>query len=228
MSKDSEAHFGTCCGCIPLRAGVVVYAVLIMVLSAMAFAGLVTEDTRLFVGGYTYNCRIAVAFLGVVCFFSSLCCLVGISDNAAPWVRSFCHVAGLRLLALAVIFFVDYRALQECEDYSPNGNKISSVHEDAYNVALSTLALSGKCRSTRELYIVLMILDLILSLYGYFMLQRFAYLVETCPTFLIHINETKPIHMYTGYSGMSNPIQAGGEATRPILMPYGAGNQAVP
>jgi len=199
MSKHQETPLGHCLGCVPVRTGVLAFSCLLLFLSFCAVAGLVTEDTRMLVGGYTYWSNIWVDILGCLGVVFSLMCLVGVTDNHSRWVRLFAHFASFRIVAYLFIVWSDFRVLETCEKFG-----LSSM-TDHYNPAMEMVVLQGRCPSTRTYYTMISILDIAISLYGVWNTYYWCHIVDTSPMYHISLDDSKPLRIYTGYSTVGHP-----------------------
>lgn len=197
--RHPEVLHGTCLGCIPLKVGVVLYGIYVLLLSVLATASVATEDWRVFVGGYTFGTRGLVTLLGVVGLVFSSGALIGVYDNNTDWVRSFARFAFLRVFVVAAIVYFDMATLKTCDAYTIDGSKFGSVNGN-YNIALETVALSGKCKDTQKWYLILGIFDVCLSLVGAYNTSRWSYIVDNHPTYQIAIDESYKV--YQGYGNL--------------------------
>lgn len=214
MAKHSELALGHACGCVPLRIAVYLFLAAILVDSFFMAGGLVTEDTRVFVGGYTNYSRASVALLGLVGIFLSYLGFVGVYDSAPPYIKSFIWYSVVRLVSIIVLFLWDHRTLWDCEDSALT--MYMSTRSEGYNYAVDVLSVAGACGRTRRIYTELFLVDLALSAYGTFITYNFWVVSETCPIYLIHIEERSPLKIYTGYAswGMA-PAEVGAGAAVP-------------
>jgi len=190
---------GHCLGCVPVRTGVLAFASFLLFLSVCAVAGLVTEDTRVLVGGYTYWSNITVDILGSLGVIFCLMGVVGVTDNHSSWVRWFVNFAVIRVIARFFVLWADYDTLLGCEKF---GISSLSAH---YNAAMETVVLQGHCATTRPTYLVISIVDIVVSLYGIWNTYYWCYVVEHGPMYHIAIDDTKPLRIYTGYSTVGHP-----------------------
>lgn len=212
MSKHAETPLGNCLGCVPVRTGVLAFASFLFFLSLCAVVGLVTEDTRVLVGGYTYWTNITVDILGVLGVVMCLMGIIGVNDNHTRWVRWFANFAALRVVLRCFVLYFDYDTLLGCEKF---GISSLSAH---YNAAMETVVLQGRCPTTRPLYLVISIVDILVSLHGLWNTYYWCWILEHAPMYHIAIDDTKPLRIYTGYSAIGHP-----EAP-PMLNPEGDDN----
>jgi len=199
MSKHTETPLGHCLGCVPVRTGVLAFACFLLFLSVCAAVGIVTEDTRVLVGGYTYWSNYAVDIFG--CLGVVLCAMgiTGVNDNHTRWVRWFANFALLRLFVRVWVLWVDYSELQTCEKFG-----ISSLSSH-YNAAMETVVLQSRCATTRPTYLAISILDILVSLHGLWNAYYWCFVLDTGPMYHIAIDDTKPLRIYTGYSNLGHP-----------------------
>jgi len=217
MSKHHETPLGHCLGCVPVRTGVLAFASFLLFLSLCATLGLVTEDTRVLVGGYTYWTNTTVDILGVVGLVLSFMGIVGVHDNHTRWVRWFTNFALLRLVLLIPITWADFDALLGCEKFG-----ISSLGGH-YNAAMETVVLQNRCQTTRAAYLAIAVFDILISLYGVWNAYYWCWAVESGPMYHIAIDDTKPLRIYTGYSSIGHPEQPPPESE--YYMPAQSGSQ---
>jgi len=199
MSKHQETPLGHCLGCVPVRTGVLAFACFLLFLSLCAVAGIVTEDTRILVGGYNYWTNIAVDILGCLGVIICLMGIVGVNDNHTRWVRWFTNFALLRVIARVFILWGDIETLNGCETFG-----ISSL-SGHYNSAMQTVVLQGSCLTTRPAYWAISVADILISLHGVWNAYYWCNLVDHCPMYHIAIDDTKPLRIYTGYSTVGHP-----------------------
>lgn len=175
------------------------FACFILFLSFCAVAGLVTEDTRILVGGYTYWSNVTVDIFGCLGVVFGLMCLVGVTDNHTRWVNWFANFASIRLLALFFVFWADFNELRGCEKFG-----LSSMTSH-YNPAMEMVVLQGRCPATRSYYVLITVLDILVSVYGLWNTYYWCYVVDNSPMYHISIDDTKPLRIYTGYSTVGHP-----------------------
>jgi len=199
MSKHTETPLGHCLGCVPVRTGVLAFACFILFLSLCAVAGIVTEDTRVLVGGYTYWSNNTVDILGCVGVIVSLMGIIGVNDNHSRWVRWFTNFALLRVIARVFILWADWNELQGCEKF---GISSLSAH---YNAAMETVVLQGRCMTIRPAYLAISVADILISLHGVWNAYYWCFMVDHSPMYHISIDDTKPLRIYTGYSTVGHP-----------------------
>mmetsp|Transcript_105748 Transcript_105748/g.166943 ORF Transcript_105748/g.166943 Transcript_105748/m.166943 type:complete len:260 (-) Transcript_105748:50-829(-) len=199
MSKHHELPLGHCCGCLPIRTGVLVYSIFILFLSFCAVAGIVSEDTRVLVGGYTQWTHTAVDILGCLGVVFSLLSIVGLHDNHPRWVKFFLYYAILRVIARFFIFWSDVNMLDTCETLG-----LTSVN-GYYNPAMEAVKLTNRCHSTTYIYWFVSLFDILVSLYAIYMAWTWCSYVENTPMYHISIDDSKPLRIYTGYSTVGHP-----------------------
>lgn len=199
MSKHQETPLGHCLGCVPVRTGVLAFACFLLLLSVCAVLGIVTEDTRVLVGGYTYWSNITVDVLGCLGIVICSMGIIGVNDNHTRWVRWFANFALLRVIARLFVLWADWNTLNTCEKF---GISSLSAH---YNAAMETVVLQGRCPTTRPLYLVISVVDILVSLHGLYNAYFWCYIVEHGPMYHISIDDTKPLRIYTGYSTVGHP-----------------------
>lgn len=199
MSKHHETPIGHCLGCVPIRTGVLAFSCFVLFLSFCAVAGLVTEDARILVGGYTYWSGNIVDIFGCLGVVFGLMSLVGVTDNHSQWVRLFAHFATVRTIVRLFVMLADYEVLQSCEKFG-----ISSMSSH-YNPAMETVVLSGRCNPTRPLYLFISIMDILISMYGVWNTYSWCYILDNGPMYHISIDDTKPLRIYTGFSTVGHP-----------------------
>lgn len=186
----SEHNLGGAFACLPLRTGCYIIGVLYLSHSLLALFGFFSEDTRLTVGGFTWSGRMVIGAVGFVGIFCAFLGLVGLNDNNPIWVRNFCYYMIVRTICIIGVFVADTYALQGCEDMIKNGQFFD-------NYVVQSISVAGKCKNTKKAYTICFVIDLLLSIYGIFVLRRFCNITETCPTYLIHLDETRPLRTYT-------------------------------
>lgn len=173
-----------------------------LTLSLMAVASMVTEDYRLFVGGFTHGTGIVVTTMGALGVVFSFCALIGVYDNSSGWVRAFSRFAFLRALVVGIVLTLDLTALKQCDEYAAGGSKFSSLSAH-YNTALETVALSGACASAQSLYLTLAIVNIILSLIGAYNTTRWCQIMDNWPAYMITLDDK--LSAYQGYSSLGRP-----------------------
>jgi len=201
---------GQACGCVPLRPAVGTLAGLVLGLSLCAVASIITEDVRFLVGGYSLSARNSASTLGAIGVLLSIGALIGVGDNTSRWVRPFAVFLLLRIIAVLVIFAMDWEVLGGCERFTLNGKEFSSM-TGRYNPAIESVALSNTCRQARSKYLMRTALELVLGIYGVIITFRWCHVVDTVPTYQICLDENRPLRMYTGYRNFGYPTapQAG-------------------
>lgn len=200
MSKHHETPIGHCLGCVPVRTGVAAFSWFILFLSVCAVLGLVTEDTRILVGGYSAPwSKWFTDVCGVLGIVFSLMGLIGLSDNHPYWVRLFAYYATFRVVLRIYSVWADYGIIHDCETFG-----LSSVTSQ-YNAAMETVVLHGRCSTTRLYYAIISALDIFFSLYGIWNTFFWCRIVETSPMYHIALDDTKPLRIYTGYSTVGHP-----------------------
>lgn len=198
-SRFSEQLLGNCCGCIPIRTGVLVYAVLLLVDSVLSLSSFVSDDMRMIIGGYTYHTRVMVGLVG---FFGVFLCLVGIlgsSDNSPTLLKMFYQFSVIRIVVVLCVLTIDLGVLWRCETWKP----AVSMRTDDYNPIMDMVAQSGFCESTRRWYFIFGALDLILSIYWTWVTRWYVGVIENCPSYLISLNHAKAPEFYSGYANLS-------------------------
>eukprot|EP00928_Gymnodinium_smaydae_P057060 TRINITY_DN40332_c0_g1_i1.p1 TRINITY_DN40332_c0_g1~~TRINITY_DN40332_c0_g1_i1.p1 ORF type:complete len:194 (+),score=0.54 TRINITY_DN40332_c0_g1_i1:252-833(+) len=181
-----EHNLGSCCGCVPLKFCVIVYTVLVGILSVLALSTLVSESSRLIVGGYNPYTRAVAPLLGLFGIFCSVGCVHGIYENNAAWIRTFARYSLLRAVAHTWALHVDKGALRQCEFFASTENHSGRTS----NLALTAVATSGTCAWTREAYFYVSVLTIIVSLAGAYHASRWSYLVDRMPRFTVISTET--------------------------------------
>jgi len=205
MAKLREEAQGFCCGCIPLKTGVCLYVVFVLIVSTLGVCTVGTEDTRVFVGGYALSVNWWVPILGAFGVLISLGGALGIHENSTPLVRIFVHFALFRVVMDICIMIVDWNyALTMCEQLMSHGNTFTSIRGH-FNLALEMVALTSTCVETRQWYMVLNIVDIGLSLYGIFKTRLWCYEMDANPAYRINLQETRPLPIYTGYTSFGYP-----------------------
>jgi len=198
-SKFSEQLLGNCCGCVPIRTGVLVYAVLLLIDSFLSVASFVSDDTRIMVGGYTYHTRVAVGFLGFVGVFICLLGILGGSDNSPTLLKMFYQFTLVRIVVVTCVLTIDMGVLSRCESWRP----AVSMRADEYNPIMDWVAQSGMCDHVRKLYFDLGALDIMLSCYWTYILRWYLWVIETSPSYLISLQHAKAPEFYSGYANLS-------------------------
>eukprot|EP00747_Dinoflagellata_sp_TGD_P183334 gnl/TRDRNA2_/TRDRNA2_38139_c0_seq2.p1 gnl/TRDRNA2_/TRDRNA2_38139_c0~~gnl/TRDRNA2_/TRDRNA2_38139_c0_seq2.p1 ORF type:complete len:163 (+),score=22.54 gnl/TRDRNA2_/TRDRNA2_38139_c0_seq2:113-601(+) len=145
MARGVEKLQVNVCCCIPLQLGLRLFAIFVLVHSILGIVGLVTEDYRIAVGGFSYKLSIAVSVVGVIGVLCSLACLMGIHDNQSFWVRIFGHFSAIRIVALAIFLWLDVYQFEDCGKFVGQHARYSSINSDYYNQAMHTIALTNKC-----------------------------------------------------------------------------------
>lgn len=182
-----------------MRTGVLAFSSFLLFLSFCAVAGLVTEDTRILVGGYSLCSNWIVDVLGCFGVVFSLMGIVGVFDNHTCWVRWFANFAAVRLVLRVYILWSDFGMLEGCEKFG-----MSSV-TSTYNAAMQMVTLHGHCSSTRTYYLTWSLLDIFFSLYGLWNAYHWCYKLDNGPLYHISIDDSKPLRIYTGYSTVGHP-----------------------
>lgn len=198
MTKHHELPLGHCLGCLPVRLGVQLYSSFIFFLSICAVAGLVSEDTRVLVGGYTYWSRVTTDVLGCAGVVLSSMSIIGTQDNHPRWVKLFIYFAVIRVIARVFTFWADDAMLAKCSSLG-----ITSL--ERYNPAMEAVKLSHRCGITAFWYTVISIFDILASLYGIYNAYLWCTYVENSPMYHIALDDTKPLRIYTGYSTVGHP-----------------------
>lgn len=196
----NEGPFGLCCcGCLHIRSGVIAFMYFVIFLSVCAVFALVSEDTRILVGGYTSCGNWIVNLLGCIGVVLGLMGRIGMSDNNTRWVRWFSNFATIRVILRIYIFWTDFSQLRNCESFG-----MSSVTSH-YNPAMEVVVLGGHCPSTRIVYPLWSVLDILISLYGVWSTNYWCWAVEHGPMYHIALDDSKPLRIYTGYSTVGHP-----------------------
>jgi hypothetical protein len=190
---------GHCLGCVPVRIGVLAFSYFILFLSICAVAGLVTEDTRILVGGYAPWSNWFTDVLGCAGVVLSLMSLMGVYDNHQSWVKYFAYFASIRLFLRFFILWADWGMLVNCEKFG-----LSSIGGN-YNAAMETVVLHGQCTHTRVYYGIISTIDIFISLYGLWNVFFWISVMENGPRYHISLDDTKPLRIYTGYSSVGHP-----------------------
>jgi hypothetical protein len=216
-SKFSEQLLGNCCGCVPIRAGVLIYAVLLLIDSLLSLSSFVSDDIRILVGGYTYHTRVIVGLLGFVGVFICLLGILGANDNSATLLRMFYNFTVVRIVVVLCIVCIDFNLLWSCETWRPGVaghyrvtkpeyrySERGSHDFNEYNPLMDYVAHTGQCQETRLWYFVFGAFDLILSVYwSIFVTRWYVNVIETCPSYLISLNHAKSPEFYTGYANLA-------------------------
>jgi hypothetical protein len=198
-SKFSEQLIGHCCGCVPIRTGTLIYAVLLLIDSFLSLTSFVSDDTRIMVGGYTYHTRVIVGFLGFIGIFLCLLGILGERDNSPILIRMFYQFSIVRIVVVLCVLAIDVGVLWRCESWRP----AVSMRQDEYNPVMDMVAQSGLCDHTRRWYIFLGLLDLVLSSYWSSVTRWYLGVIENCPSYLISLNHVKAPEFYSGYANLS-------------------------
>lgn len=194
-----------------------VYALL---LSIAADLTCVTEDTRIFVGGYNLEAHIAVLMIGIVGTMASIGGLIGLHEGRISAINTFSIFMFCRAAAVAIIMWLDEQILVQCERYSFTGDLVTSS-SGTYNQAIATVALDGLCKPTRAYHFVLAIVDILVTLWGAASSYRWAYVSECTLAYHIAFTEsTYPMDTSTraGYGGVASDCMISGESE----LDYGA------
>lgn len=217
---------GLCCGCLPMRLGVLLYAGFVLGMSFSAVATIVTEDTRVLVGGYSASTGFVVRAGGIFGMVFSLGALLGVTDNASSWVRIFAHFALLARFPLVLtVAACDMVTLQGCEHLSFSGGP-AQLNGGYRNVALETVALSRSCEEIRVLNLVARLLDGVISAYGVYMTYHWCNLIDHSPRYQISLDETRPLRIYTGFRYPPLPKPNHGHGSLPEYTAYDPPPQA--
>jgi len=198
-SKFSEQMLGNCCCCVPIRTGVLIYSVLLLIDSFLSLTSFVSDDTRVLIGGYTYQTRVIAGLLGFVGVFVCLLGILGGSDNSPTLLRMFYQFSVVRIVVVLCILTIDLGVLWRCEKWKP----AVSVRTDDYNPAMDMVAQSGTCDHVRRWYFLLGALDLILSSYWTWVTRWYLNVIENCPSYLISLNHAKAPEFYSGYANLN-------------------------
>lgn len=198
-SKFSEQLLGNCCGCVPIRTGVLLYAVLLLIDSCFSLTSFVSDDTRIYVGGFTYHTRVIVGFLGFIGIFLCLLGILGERDNSPVLLKMFYQFSIIRIVVVFSVLAIDLGVLLKCEKWRP----AVSMRQDEYNPIMDMVAQSGLCDHTRRWYLILGALDLILSSYWSWVTRWYLSVIENCPSYLISLNHAKAPEFYSGYANLS-------------------------
>lgn len=175
------------------------FSCFLLFLSLCAVAGLVTEDTRILVGGYAPWSNWFTNVFGCLGVVFSLMSLVGVSDNHQQWVKYFAYFALIRVFVRIFVFWSDYEMLSGCEKFG-----LSSV-TSRYNPAMEMVVLHGRCDQTRLYYDIISTVDILISLYGVWNTFFWCSIMESGPRYHISLDDSKPLRIYTGYSTIGHP-----------------------
>jgi hypothetical protein len=197
----NERPEGHCLYCFPLGWAVIGYGVFTLILSVFACLSLVTEDFRIYIGGYTYWNRALVVSFGFVNLLFALGALLQITENCTYWVRRFAAFLVLRAAVEAIVLALDWRVLRVCERLTMGVGELAS-HGDGeyYNGALAAVVITGQCAATRQEYLFWALLDIVVSLAGAYHINRWCHLTDDHPCFTISLGNKAPV--YSGYSDL--------------------------
>jgi len=176
----SEKSLGNCCGCIPIRNGVLIIALISFLNAAVETLGLYSDDVRLETGGFTAFTRNTIGVVGVVGLFASLGGIMGCYDSSAPGVRSFWYFTVARIFVIIFVFAVDHMALSRCEQY-----RWKLYEPEDFNPTLSAIARARGCDEVRREYTKSTFSDLIISSYFSYVVWKLSEILLLGPTYLI-------------------------------------------
>lgn len=203
----SEQNLGNCCGCLPLRIGCYLICLVYFIDSLYALFGFVSEDTRLTAGGFNTTGRMISATFGLIGAFCTFLGFIGLHDNSPVWVRTLCYYLIAHTVLITCLYLYDMHVLSDCEEAKKMA--FFTHRAEGYNPAIEAISMAGKCKSTRSTYTMYAILDLLFSIYAVIMVRRFCVITESSPTYLIHLEETRPL------STVSTPISVKGFGNQP-------------
>lgn len=202
----SEQMFGTAFWCFPLRVGCYLLCVLCSLDCLYALYGLVSEDTRLLVGGFSEPGRVVGGALGFVGLFCAFYGVLGLHENSPLWVRNFWYYMIAHAVCIFGLYISDIYLLKDCED-------TKKMLSDPSSHAVQAISMAHECGSAQTRYTLYFLIDLLLSTYGIALLGRFIGITESSPTYLIHLDETRPLITYrTPISVRTQPMQAASPA----------------
>lgn len=181
------------------------YVVYVLVLSILGICVLASENPRVLVGGYSLGVNWLIPIVGAAGLFVSLAALTGIHDNTTTLVWIFTHFATFRIAIEILVLIIDWTfALSMCEQLTIDGSVFTSV-TGHFNMALEVTALSGACQRTKQWYMILSIIDIVISTYGVYEARQWCRHIDATPSYKIQLDETRPLPIYTGYTSIGAP-----------------------
>jgi len=166
-----------------------------LLLSVVAVMGMVTEDGRMFVGGYGMAGHAEVACLGWVGIIFTVGGLIGISDNHSGWVNPLVTYSYVYAALRVVLVALDLREFGECPNLGLAGTHVSSA-DSTYNPALAAVALAGTCNQVEGRYLACTVVVVAGTLYGASILRTWCVFVTEYPTFGISPDESLAFARY--------------------------------
>mmetsp|Transcript_68694 Transcript_68694/g.128161 ORF Transcript_68694/g.128161 Transcript_68694/m.128161 type:complete len:227 (-) Transcript_68694:17-697(-) len=207
MPRNTEDPVGVCMCCIPLRLGIFIFAMYILLTSLCAIAGALSPDVGYTAGGFTPGSFAAMVFFGCVGSIGGIIGLNGLGDNSVPLVRLFGYTAIVRFIAVLIIAWVDSYQLDTCRHLS--GTRVALT--DAYSDALLRVSLSGTCTAVFTAHLLLLWVDVVVYAFGIMATFKWCHAVGTCPAYHIVVGEAQPVKLYTGYGAVDGKLPKDGK-----------------
>lgn len=146
ISTHQEESFGSVFGCIHLRRAVLIFTCLEFLWSLIAVFGMITDDCRIIVQGYTVHSKLFASVMGMICVI--LCYLygvLGVYDASPDRLRTFLYGMMIKIFFMSGLFGHDIVILRTCKDIgiqNPilqriNAENDCQKHYDGYIVAFS-------------------------------------------------------------------------------------------
>mmetsp|Transcript_66837 Transcript_66837/g.159967 ORF Transcript_66837/g.159967 Transcript_66837/m.159967 type:complete len:219 (+) Transcript_66837:88-744(+) len=201
--RDCEEPVGVCMCCVPIRLGIFLFTLYVMVTSLAAIAGAVSPDVGFACGGFTPWSFTAMLFFGVLGIIASIVGLIGLGDNSVAWVRSFGYLSLVRFVALMVLAWVDQNQLDSCKTLSDSHIAFSEKYSDA----LLRVSMSGMCTEVFTVHLILVLLDVVIYIAGIKATFKWCYAVGTCPAYHIVVGQAQPVRLYTGYGAVDGKLK---------------------
>lgn len=182
---------GECCGCIPLRQGVMALAAMTLLFSLVELIGLFTDYVRIGAGGFQPTTRVISGVMGALGLVYGSVGILGAYDGTPVYIQHFWFFLVAHLTIGIAIFMFDMVALHNCEAWTTDIPSSSG----AYNPTIDEIAKSGRCSEVRTEYTLGWLFGFLLDAYFTFVVWRYHRLIVGAGNYLIHFDNGAPPDM---------------------------------
>lgn len=187
QEATSLIRWKTCCLCIPIRLGVLLVSICVVLATAYYLYNPTTHPCRHWLGGYTSLTQLIVGLTQGSGLFFGLVGAVGAYRNKKDFVTAFLMWQLAVLASQIFVFYKDVVALMPCETWV---NDIADMTQGGkWNQIMFDIAMSAKCPSERQDYFVLSTLFKLLFLYVVYFTSSYLDSLNSVPKHLLSIHK---------------------------------------